>query len=49
LQHEGLSALSGARLAQMRARYTAFRSPYAQEIVDWLKGGYAFDPACLTD
>lgn len=49
LQHEGLSALSGARLAQMRARYAAFRSPYAQEIVDWLKGGYAFDPACLTD
>ena len=49
LQHEGLSALSGARLALMRARYAGLRSPFAQEICDWLNGGYAFDPACLTD
>lgn len=49
LQREGLSALSGARLAQMRARYAEFHSPLAEEIRDWLDGGYAFDPACLTD
>ncbi|MBK8991280.1 MAG: beta-N-acetylglucosaminidase domain-containing protein [Gammaproteobacteria bacterium] len=49
LQREGLSALSGARLAQMRARYAEFHSPLAEEIRDWLHGGYAFDPACLTD
>jgi hypothetical protein len=49
LQGEGLSALSGARLAQMRARYAEFHSPLAEEIRDWLDGGYAFDPACLTD
>jgi len=49
LQRQGLSALSGARRAQMRARYAAFHSPLAEEICDWLNGGYAFDPACLTD
>lgn len=49
LQHEGLGALSGARLAQMRARYAAFHSPFAQELCEWLNGRYAFDPACLTD
>jgi len=21
----------------------------AEEVIDWLEGGYAFDPACLTD
>jgi len=25
------------------------KNPYATEIIDWLEGGYAFDPNCLTD
>ena len=49
LQHEGLSAMSGVRLAQLRARYAALPSPFAAEVSEWLNGGYAFDPACLTD
>ena len=23
--------------------------PYREEVIDWLSGGYEFDPACLTD
>jgi hypothetical protein len=29
--------------------YAAYNdSPYAREIIAWLKGAYVFDPACLT-
>lgn len=48
------SALPPARLAALLHRYQALaahkgESAAALEVVDWLSGGYAFDPACLTD
>jgi hypothetical protein len=47
-QDKGLEQLSPATTAQLIQKYAAFHTPYAQEIVDWLKGEYPFDPACLT-
>lgn len=49
LQHQGLAAMPPETRARLRERYRASASPYAREIGDWLDGGYAFDPACLTD
>lgn len=49
LQSVGLRAMSDARRTRLLARYRALDLPWAREIVDWLEGGYAFDPACLTD
>ena len=38
----------GARLAMIE-RYSSFApNPYALDIVAWLRGDHAFDPACLT-
>jgi hyaluronoglucosaminidase len=46
---EGLEKLSPTQKEQLIQRYEAFQTPYAQELVDWLKGEYPFDPACLTE
>ena len=32
----------------MVEQYDAFEDPAAREIASWLRGEYAFDPACLT-
>lgn len=49
LQRVGLKALADADRARLRARYAGYPDRWAQELLDWLDGGYAFDPACLTD
>ena len=41
----GLAALEKTELINI---YTDFDDPAAAEIVSWLQGDYAFDPACLT-
>jgi hyaluronoglucosaminidase len=48
-QDEGLDLLSAKRKQWLIDRYIAFQTPHSQELVDWLKGEYPFDPACLTD
>jgi hyaluronoglucosaminidase len=48
-QDQGLDLLSSERKMELIDRYTAFQTPYGQELVDWLNGFYPFDPACLTD
>ncbi len=49
LQDVGLARLEPADRERLRARYQAHAaSGYAREILDWLDGVYAFDPACLT-
>lgn len=48
-QHRGLDGFSADERRQFIARYQAFSEPHAREVVDWLEGAYAFDPACLTD
>lgn len=51
LQERGLGDLSEPERQALLARYRPFagQETTAGELVDWLEGGYAFDPACLTD
>ena len=44
----GLAGLSAAEREQLAAEYAKLGDPAAAEIADWLRGGYRFDPACLT-
>ncbi len=48
LQHTGLEAMGAARRHELMQRYARFDSPCVHELLDWLAGGYTFDPACLT-
>jgi hyaluronoglucosaminidase len=48
-QYEGLTAFSESEKQQLAAEYRTQGSVPALEVADWLSGGYAFDPACLTD
>lgn len=48
-QDIGLDHLTPEQRARLDARYRPHVAhPVAREIVDWLNGAYAFDPACLT-
>ena len=48
-QDEGLDGLSEDDRQQLADRYASFDHPAAGEVAGWLRGEYAFDPACLTD
>lgn len=48
-QDRGLSGLTRSQRDEYIARYRLFDHPLACEVVDWLEGGYEFDPACLTE
>ncbi len=48
-QDQGLKLLTEGTKKQLIEKYQRFNQPAAQEVVDWLNGGYTFDPACLTD
>jgi hypothetical protein len=47
-QDGGLDSLSKNDCAEKIQQYRAFRHAVADEVVDWLEGGYQFDPDCLT-
>ncbi len=49
LHTQGLDHIDPVKNKQLIQQYDCFDSPYAEEIVAWLRGEYAFDPACLTD
>ncbi|RYY01862.1 MAG: hyaluronidase [Gammaproteobacteria bacterium] len=50
LQDKGLKQLSEDEKAELLNRYSAFpQNPFCEEVIDWLNGGYVFDPACLTE
>jgi len=49
LQSVGLDGLDAEQTRRLRDGAHRFNSAIAREILDWLDGGYAFDPACLTD
>jgi len=50
LQDRGLGKISDEEKAELLKRYSAFpQNPFCAEIIDWLNGGYVFDPACLTE
>jgi len=50
LQTKGLDRLSKQERQHLLDRYSPLASsqPEARELLDWLAGHYAFDPACLT-
>lgn len=47
-QDVGLDGMGEDQKRTHVEKYSAFRSPFAEEIIEWLEGGYTFDPACLT-
>lgn len=48
-QDIGLGKMNEQEKHQLLQRYSAFpQNPFCEEIIDWLNGGYTFDPACLT-
>jgi len=50
LQDRALKQLSEDEKAELLNRYSAFpQNPFCEEVIDWLNGGYVFDPACLTE
>ncbi|MDQ2077180.1 beta-N-acetylglucosaminidase domain-containing protein [Marinimicrobium sp. ABcell2] len=51
LQDTGLDALTESQRLHLKNRYQPFAdsSVSAQELLNWLSGHYAFDPACLTE
>lgn len=50
LQDKGLKQISTEEKSYLLQRYESFaQNPFCAEIVDWLQGGYTFDPACLTE
>lgn len=48
-QQQGLQGLGQKRCRELSASYGQLPGAAAQELVRWLNGEYAFDPACLTD
>jgi len=48
LEELGLDGIDQRERNKLIAAYAEFSDPAAAEVVDWLKGGYVFDPACLT-
>ena len=47
-EHRGLSGLGEQGCRELADLYARLPGPAALEITQWLRGEYAFDPACLT-
>ncbi len=45
----GLNNMSESQKTYLEDRYRHDKHPAANELLDWLRGGYVFDPACLTE
>ena len=45
----GLDGFSPHEVRRIRRDFDKHTGPHAREVSQWLSGGYAFDPACLTD
>ncbi|MBN7797718.1 beta-N-acetylglucosaminidase domain-containing protein [Parahaliea mediterranea] len=48
-QREGLDGIAPDRRRALAAEYADLPGPAAAEVAAWLRGEFAFDPACLTD
>jgi len=48
-QDRGLDCIAEVQRQQLLRDYDAIEHPCAREVSQWLRGAYAFDPACLTD
>jgi len=50
LQDQGLAKMDQDKKNELLKRYSTFpQNPFCEEIIDWLQGGYKFDPSCLTE
>lgn len=49
LSEQGLAGMSENETKALQARFAGERSAAFEEILDWLGGGYTFDPNCLTE
>lgn len=49
LNTQGLDNIDPLKNNQLIQQYKRTDSPYAKEIIAWLRGEYSFDSACLTD
>lgn len=47
-EEEGLNGIGEVRRRELAAEYGSLPGTAAAEIAGWLRGEYAFDPACLT-
>ena len=47
-QAAGLDSFDVFLKERMLRKYASFNHPMAEEVCGWLRGEYAFDPACLT-
>jgi len=47
-QQHGLSGLGREKRRQLSLEYENLPGAAALEVAEWLRGGYSFDPACLT-
>jgi hypothetical protein len=47
-QQDGLEAFSAQQKASLIRKYSELNHPMAEEVCAWLRGEFAFDPACLT-
>lgn len=47
-EERGLDAIESERGAALADEYQRIDHPAAREVAQWLRGEYAFDPACLT-
>ena len=47
-QNEGIDNIDTRQSNQLIEQYSQYDSPYAKEIIAWLKGEYEFDKECLT-
>ncbi len=48
-QRLGLQGMDKTQRERLSRVYTSLSGSAAREVEDWLRGAYAFDPACLTD
>jgi hyaluronoglucosaminidase len=47
-EHEGLIGLGAEQCRQLASEYGNLPGAAAQEVAQWLRGEYSFDPQCLT-
>ena len=47
--HRGISGMGAQRCSELALEYAELPGEAAAEVSGWLRGEYAFDPACLTD
>lgn len=47
-QDQGLEQITDQQKEDLIKRYQQIQQPEAQEVVQWLRGEFEFDPACLT-